>query len=261
LVTGVSVRLGSSQARVRRYGKLVAEALSRLDDSSKTIALGREPLPKAEKEDTGNDSDLSELAMMAKAESAGDDQDDDEDEMVTHLSRSLGATDRSNKSQNAAVIARCNKLTVNRTDKQEWWCDEDDWSSFEEYEMTSEEEDCGAAETTSDDGDARDTEERTVSRAKLIVRAGDYDAVKKHVAAPMSVGRVLSLLRRLNNGDEQLATEPDVVASTLRMLHARASSPSAASGALEAGAADLARICKGRCASRIGRFKRGRSLR
>jgi hypothetical protein len=240
LVTGVSVRLGSSQARVRRYGKLVAEALSRLDDSSKTIALGREPLPKAEKEDTGNDSDLSELAMMAKAESAGDDQDDDEDEMVTHLSRSLGATDRSNKSQNAAVIARCNKLTVNRTDKQEWWCDEDDWSSFEEYEMTSEEEDCGAAETTSDDGDARDTEERTVSRAKLLVRAGDYDAVKKHVAAPMSVGRVLSLLRRLNNGDEQLATEPDVVASTLRMLHARASSPSAASGALEAGAADLA---------------------
>lgn len=259
LAGGVCGRLPNSQLAIQRYGMLVGEMTSRLVSDAKPLAFDRKRDSDSDRnghtgtnsEEDVSDSDLSEIARLevgdGSSSSGGSREENDEvpDSTLTSPCAQPAVRCLESSSGDDSIIAttRFQKPHVSSSDiilgpsrpsspqRQPWWCDDDAWSSEDSFAMSMSESDMFVANESSED-QASSPHPRTspndgndnyvggkVWSTPLLER--DYLAVKQHMGAPMSVARILVMLRQLNSGDQKLAVNPELVTSTLRTLCAR----------------------------------------
>lgn len=242
LVEGVHLRLGQNDVRIRRHGMVIGEASSRHCEEKDPLTFDRDRMTDARKDDArnagderfddGGDSDFTELAFCVGKELS--------DEEITGFEQNVDtqsdASEDSRQESNVVDVERTghsgNEMDDYSTEKrkagssrrskgvqvegEEWWTNADgeehawaqadDWSSIESYEMTSSSED-----------------EWDSSSGKLKAQQRDYEAVREKISAPMSVARLLRLLREVNKSSSGgLGVDAETTAAGLRTVGGRA---------------------------------------
>lgn len=241
LVNGVHVRLGQNDVRIRRHGMVIGEASSRHCGDEKPLSFNRKDMTDARQEDAriagderienGGDSDFTELAHNLQDELP-------DEEIIDGTIQESQKLSSPPETQTMAVQAvrhnhghdlelnsarrRRRKSSPSRSglvvteEEGKWWKDAngneyewtnvDDWDSIESFDMTSSSED----ETGS-----------LHQRRRKVHR--DFEAVRKKISAPMSVARLLGLLREVNKGGSGgLVVNAATTAATLRTIARRA---------------------------------------
>lgn len=245
LAQGVHFRLSENDIRLRRHGMVVGEAASRYCSEREPLQFDRDSVKSAQNEDEkvfgnetvedGGDSDFSELAN-------GEGPIAEPIENIGVESSESIASSSGNGEETASVYAKKTRSTrkKSRWKRNMWveqttennWQNEDDWSSISSYEMTD----------SSDDEDVGNG----LPPKKL---RQDYEELRKKLAAPMSVPRLLGLLRDICSPDGG-ATKVDGATATaaLRTLSARASQSFMKKGAIHSTAVELClHICRIDC--------------
>ncbi len=200
---GVSHRLDHGDVRIRRYGMVVGEAFSRLVGDEKVLKFPREKSfiedDVANAEEDG-DSDFSDVAN-------NDDYDcfqmEEPKGEVDKVQEPMTEELQTKKKEEMSDVFTCWE-GGNPNDEPQSWELEDNWTDLE-------------SETTND------SEEEEVLTERLHATRRDYEEVRKKINAPMSVARVLAMLRAASAGtDEALEYDAKIVTSTLRTVGARA---------------------------------------
>lgn len=238
LVEGVHLRLSENDVRLRRHGMIVGEAASRYCDEENRLVFERDQTSKARKEEKriigddavedGGDSDLSDLAeQVGDAQPLGKNEEDDNFfENFTGVpptkvggtpnrGKVLSASERTSpngKSKGDSGIPTEKEGYSSREetlwpirDADDDWQIEDDWTSVESYELTA----------SSDEEGEPENGNRSLRR--------DYAELRKKLSAPMSVPRLLGLLREINSSqDGATVISASTTISALRTLASRA---------------------------------------
>ena len=197
IAQGVSYRLDHGDTRIRRFGMIVGEAFSKLVRDENVLKFPREKLlfENEVSEDDG-DSDFSDIANNFEKDCFEVDMNEENVE----------------EQQAKNVVPKIEKKKEKFTcwdggkalDPPQSWELEDDWTDLESV-------------------DTDDSEEEEVLTERLHATRRDYEEVKKKINAPMSVARVLAMLRTASAGtDEALEYDAEIVTSTLRTVSTRA---------------------------------------
>lgn len=259
LVEGVHLRLAENDVRIQRHGMVVGEASSRHCNEEKPLKFEREGLTKAKEDDVrlagddhfedGADSDFSDIAMKVGEELSDDDDGTDKVDGVQGLSDISGRDEAAVLATSSEIQAKemasnqaikdgaalekkqtvdvdgedftCSRGKEAKTDSNIWIVEgedgegesvDDDWTSIELYELTS----------SSDEADmAANGETHGFAHAKT--RERDYETIRKKIAAPYSVPRLLGLLRDVNKShDGALKVDANTATAALRMVARRA---------------------------------------
>lgn len=234
LVQGVHHRLGDNDMRIRRHGMIIGEASSRHCDEKNPLKFEREGMMESRRDEArvigddrfedGGDSDFSELAANIGEDLSGEEdiedergingtsrtscvevevQRDDEEDNTNVIAKMAGdeksQVEREERRSTRFVDEKAELFWGRRSETQVRWATEDDWSSV------------GSYESSSSGGDA-DTE--TGGERRM-----DYERIRREIAAPMSVARLLGLLREVNANDGGgLKVEAKTCLAALRMV-------------------------------------------
>lgn len=213
LVQGVHHRLGDNDLRIRRHGMIIGEASSKHCDEKKPLKFEREGMKEGRRDEArvigddrfedGGDSDFSELADRVDKDLSDEDVEDEygdnetarrredtgtERDDVKHITDANAAmareeknpADREGQHSKRLIDAKAESFWSRGSATQARWAAEDDWSSMGSYESSS----------SDSDADAGTSRWRT-----------DYERIRRKIAAPMSVVRLLGLLREVNAND------------------------------------------------------------
>lgn len=230
LVQGVHHRLGDNDLRIRRHGMVVGEASSRHCDEKQLLKFDREGLAESRRNEArvmgddqfedGGDSDFSELAEKVNEESSDDEYGREGDRAVSLRRRGdksrldeeqdevngKVATEGDDISRSGAKERRVERMKdakaeafwSRESETQTRWGMEDDWSSLDSYESSSTDSEAGT------------------TRNKWME---DYERIRRKIAAPMSVARLLGLLREVNTNDSGgLKVDVQTCLAGLRMV-------------------------------------------
>lgn len=248
IASGVSSRLSSSHAKIRRYGMLVGEMVSSLHKEVKPVRFPRPAKREVPEYDSDSEKDsvLSDIVGMNVNYFSGSDSDAENSASVNvasdadvdavqirlRLDRDVDDSDMPvPTNRRSSPDSHKNSITGETQDAlpQAWWQD-DDWSSLESLGMSSDEDladEYAASEGKHGDRGQFDadhlhrmTEQSRQDSAEFHEQ--DYLVVKKTVSAPLSAVRILAMIRKLNGDDHDLSCQPDVIISTLRLLRDRA---------------------------------------
>lgn len=222
LAQGVTYRLDHGDERIRRYGMVVGEAFSWLCGDEKRLRFPRPKITKVNEDDDGGDSDFSDIANNMDGDSVLHEETKNElNQTVTEPFSSSVSEEHPKKqsisySQSRTRDNGSSHKRERRVARTTWefegaekespaaWELEDDWSSVPSM-------------SSSDESDEEELSIRQHATRK------DYEAVRAKVGAPMSITRVLGMLRTANSGsDESLEYDAQLIVSTLRTISARA---------------------------------------
>jgi len=235
---GVSFRLDHGDEKIRRFGMVVGEAFSKLSGDENVLKFPRNA--KKQRQEDGNadgDSDFSDIANDDDFDCFGFDKNDDVDsafsnsdvDKVFDIERDdvedpEAKPERNFRPHRRPRPARWEFDTDEPPSREpEAWELEDDWSSLESGSISSYNSDedslaCG-------------------NNGTLEATRADYEAIRKQIDAPLSVPRILGLLRSANSGqDDSLKYTPDIICSTLKSISSRVAArtlPKAGGGTVE----------------------------
>lgn len=210
IVQGVHLRLDETDLRLRRHAMIIGEAASRHARDPEPLVFERGELTSAQRKEKemicdettedGGDSDFSEVARNVGNGITDDDYSDTDDDVTNDKlleklnngrSLAMAIDDRGihggeKQSEVSNITREVNSAdspseyyTWPRRDEDEDWQAEDDWSSLASYETNSDEE-----------------------RGKWKnISWSDEAALREKVSAPMSVARIVALLREMNSSD------------------------------------------------------------
>lgn len=210
LARGVTARLDHGDNRVRRFGMVVGEAFSKHCGDAKPLRFDRASMQNAIQHDAEaegeGDSDFSDIATCESYAFPDVNGSQSPENSSVVISEPLGMNGTSKKAVNGRDPKKKRPAVSSwegeETGNLETWELEDDWESLD-----------ALSDASSSGGE--EEEERLHSKRR------DYDALRKAVSAPMSVSRVLKLLRSLTAGDDGPKLESEVVCSTLRTITVR----------------------------------------
>lgn len=245
IVEGVHARLNEEDIRIRRHAMVVGEAASRHARDENPLTFERDGMKQARKEqnrivgddepDDGGDSDFSEIGHSVgsgeKSPSDDDETDDDETNIVPNSTAdnvNFAGMKSGNDKASTEMIPDISKTNVSSftggngkrrrassnvvytwpEPATEDWENEDDWESPAEYESSSDDEAIFGEDSS--------------SRSEL---KNDVAALRKKLPAPMSVGRLLELLREMNGSDSGAVTvQVEEAIAAMRVIGAHTSS-------------------------------------
>lgn len=245
IVEGVHARLSEEDIRIRRHAMVVGEAASRHARDENPLTFERDGMKQARNDqnrivgddeaDDGGDSDFSEIGHSVgsggKLSSDDGDTDDDDSDILRNSnannvnlagmkSRDEKASAEMNVDGNSTIClsntsghgkrrrARSNVVYTWPEPATEHWENEDDWESPAEYESSSDNEAILGEHASSHPGLKR-----------------DVAALRKKLPAPMSVGRLLELLREMNGSDSGAVTvQVEEAIAAMRVIGAHTSS-------------------------------------
>lgn len=245
IVEGVHARLNEEDIRIRRHAMVVGEAASRHARDENLLTFDRDGMKQARKEqnriigddepDDGGDSDFSEIGHgVGSGEKSPFDDDDSEGDDTNIVLNSIADNVNSdrmksgNDKASAEMMADINKpngssITSGNSKGRrassnvvytwpepatEDWENEDDWESPDEYQSSSDDEVMFG--------------EHASSRSEL---KRNVATLRKKLPAPMSVGRLLELLREMNGSDSGAVTvQVEEAIAAMRVIGAHTSS-------------------------------------
>lgn len=229
IAEGVSNRLDHGDKRIRRFGMVVGEAFSRLSNDRKPLKFPRDKEKLADKEGiNGEDDGDSDFSELAEGVGTGLVERDDEDEEryesevinMENMVPFFGQTMKK-RLKDGRQPSKWEFEGAESAEREDWEL-EDDWTSIES------------------DSDEELSDEETLTQ-RLDATRSDYEAIRKKIDAPMSIARLLGMLRTANSGtDESLKYDAVIVNSTLRSIASRART-SIQGDSFHCGAVDLSR--------------------
>lgn len=229
LAQGVTHRLDHGDERIRRYGMVIGEAFSRFCGDEKPLKFPRSSngpsnnSSELDAEDDGGDSDFSAVAndeerdyLLVESEENILDENPEAGKSSSDIISSNDSPEHNIEKPSYVHGDKKFSKRKRRQAQSSWeyqdtdnappaaWELEDDWSSLDGISSS----------------DESDEEELTM---RLHATRKDYEAVRAKVGAPMSISRVLGMLRTANSGtDASLDYDAQVVVSTLRTISTRA---------------------------------------
>lgn len=235
IVNGVHLRLDESDLRLRRHAMAVGEAASRHARDSKPLSFDRAELDDARREqnrnigddgvEDGGDSDFSDIAQgVGNGEVSSDENEetsvDTENESNFENNKNCvngsSCTEKERKTLDTEHFTKDSHVSTMYTWPESIggdWQEDDDWDSPASYETSADEVE----------------DDEIIKRGWM--RQRDEVALRSKLSAPMSVSRVLELLREMNTSDGGAITvNSDVALATLRLLTTRAEKEEAQEG-------------------------------
>lgn len=251
LVQGIHHRLNENDIRFRRHGMVIGEAASRHCREDELLTFEREGMEEVQKnnkvmigEDTaedGGDSDFSILAAAVGEDIIDEEDSEDDEENTRHEESSnekeTGDVETSKRQDRLSDNGTCKERTTEQVGEDIWpvrnvdddWQAEDDWSSISSYNLSS---------SSDEDSDTDGQNRRALTK--------EYAELRKKLSAPMSVPRLLGLLRELNSSKGgALIVDVKTALAALRTLAARAETAFMLFGTLRSAAVPLClEVCR-----------------